>query len=320
MQGKIAFNTVSTLATVQFSPDSRHLATTYYFDGAFDQPEPTQLWDIDQNIAQDFQINHQILGIGFNQESALLATTCESHKTIQDICVWDITQQKQILSIAASYNYQSTIAFSPTKNLLAIATAYSQNLTLWNTRTGGREARLPIPTVSELVFSPDGSRLAGRDQSFVYVWSVRPLKLLATIPATGGVGTYEFSKGTLGFSADNRTLAMSGNTREQSQSCEWGVVHCSITLWSLRENKQSALLKSGYLFANAIAFSPDGSIVAFVDRFSRIRIQDVQTGADLAILPHEDVMALSFSPDGLLIASVGLAGDIRLWGIAQQEF
>jgi WD40 repeat protein len=60
MQGKIAFNTVSTLATVQFSPDSRHLATTYYFDGHFDKSEPAQLWNIDENIADNFQVNHQI--------------------------------------------------------------------------------------------------------------------------------------------------------------------------------------------------------------------------------------------------------------------
>jgi WD40 repeat protein len=67
----------------------------------------------------------------------------------------------------------------------------------------------------------------------------------------------------------------------------------------------------------AIAFSPDGSLLAAGDIEKRIKVFDVKTAKALRKL--EDlgvtVTSLAFSPDGSLLASAGKENVIRLWDV-----
>ena len=69
----------------------------------------------------------------------------------------------------------------------------------------------------------------------------------------------------------------------------------------------------------AVAFSPDGTILATGSHDQTIKLWDAATGRELATLRGHtgNVYTVAFSPDGSLLASGSLDGTVRLWDMAQ---
>src|SRR5439155_20572923 len=67
----------------------------------------------------------------------------------------------------------------------------------------------------------------------------------------------------------------------------------------------------------AIAFSPDGKLLASASRDRTARLWDVQTGKQIAALDGHrgGVYAVAFSPDGRTLASAGADRSILLWDV-----
>ncbi len=69
--------------------------------------------------------------------------------------------------------------------------------------------------------------------------------------------------------------------------------------------------------ATALAFSPDGRILATAGGNGLIRLWDPDTGDQrIALTGHAgEVLCLAFAPDGRTLASAGEDQVIRLWDI-----
>ena len=76
-------------------------------------------------------------------------------------------------------------------------------------------------------------------------------------------------------------------------------------------------LKGHESCANKLVFSPDGKILASGSMDGAIRLWDIATGKNLAVLEGHTyfVRSVAFSPDGKTLVSGSADGTVRLWDV-----
>jgi WD40 repeat protein len=199
----------------------------------------------------------------------------------------------------------NTVQYSPDGKTIVTACA-DDVVKLWDAQTGEQLATLAghAGRVDSAAYSPDGTRIAscGWDRR-IKLWDAWTGDEIATLAEPGRWVD------TVVYCPDGKTLATTDNT--------------NITLWDI-ETGQTRSWDSGHRgceqhtsFPRALAFNPDGHILASASAYTTIKLWDVLTGEELATLQgHTDkVFGVSFSPDGKLLASSSDDGTVRLWNV-----
>ena len=151
-----------------------------------------------------------------------------------------------------------------------------------------------------MAFSPDGATLASvSSDGPVKLWDVKTRRNVATFSEGGALNFFV----SVAFSPDGATLAYGSNR--------------GVELWDVATGENTATLRGN----GAVAFSPDGTILASMDSFAGLKLWDVATGANTAILPDHTgaVQSVAFSPDGAMLASGSTDGTARLWDVATKQ-
>jgi WD40 repeat protein len=195
--------------------------------------------------------------------------------------------------------------FSPDGAKLAVGTWKSARhraiVTLWEWPARRRLAELgPFECgINALAFSPDGGRMVIADSSGrVLLWNVGAGEELARWRA--------HESGIIG-------LALSPDGRQFATAC---YVEPVVRLWDATSGgpRRSLTVPPGVA---ALAFSPDGTLVAMARGDGIASLSDVASGRQVGAVraPSGSLQAVAFSEDGRVFATGGSDGAIYLWDV-----
>ena len=205
---------------------------------------------------------------------------------------------------------------------------------LWNTETGDEQtipladlkAGIPhnIPTVSALVFSPDGRWLvSGTKGGKIQMWDVPTGEALVAFAApTPTEQEKPMRENPMGISASpDRTISALAFSPDRTLLAVGTHNHIHLLEVNTPNNflSVSTVHKRGrrifHDLPEPLVFSPDGTILINGNVSGMIQLWDVKTGDQISVFDGhtQKVKTLKFSPDGKTLVSTAADGTILLW-------
>jgi WD40 repeat protein len=266
--------------------------------------------------------HREVNWLAFSPDGRALASA-----SADDVRVWEVSTGRLLWRrkhrLFAGYGWSwSLLDFSPDSKVLAVGSA-DGSVRLWDVDTGGerevirtsawppgaREGRqrrlLPHLTITNVVFSPDGGRLAaGCDRGPVSLIDPKAGKVIWQQRAFDSVET-------LAFSADGKSLVAFGHDSRLTSAgwCRWDT--------ATGEKREEGKLASTRGYNGRL--SPDGRLAALLGLpGGGLRLRDARSGKELPVGPGKaDAWSQpAFSGDGKRVAAGDRDGVVSVWETA----
>ena len=296
------------------SPDGNTLACAYF-------PAILIIWDT-QTGARKKSIELAKAGFGdvaFSPDGTMFVTTPGNFAEEQErrtIRFWNAKTYKVIAKINSAGQPQR-VQFSPDGKSLAVVTYIEDSgdgktiLELWDVQSKKLAAVQPakgrsidgsaLYTMSQIAFSPDGSKLATITKQTVEVWDIKTGEVVQTLQ-----GHHKDVTGVW-FSPDGRFLV---STAEQPPAAAYKEPVGELIIWNALDGQKVKTLPS----YNYATFFPDGRLIASGNREGEdYSLIDVNTGRVISHFPQ--IGALRFSRNGKRAASYDDLVVVRTWEI-----
>ena len=303
--------------------------------------------DQTQGVQRQLHVNHMTLAHAAYGEADLLGARDYLHRCLPEYrdfawhYLWRLLYVAPKTPTLEHAGPVEAIAFSPTGALLATATG--KTIHLWQPITRQRLMSLDVhtDTVTSLVFSPDGNRLASgsRDQT-VILWD----------PTTGNVLHQSTEPNgpisALDFSSDGQSIAIGVDAKSAGGAWLWDLnggqarrlhanrifdvafsadggilagagLHNTI-LWDASSHEVLHRLEGHTAHVNSALFLSDDRTLITAGTEGVLRFWDIETGAVLKTVQASDshIFCMALSPDGAILTTGHRDSTIGLWDTA----